>query len=125
MDNVLVGPNPSDEDAVLSDADSLAALRALLHSEHTAGPDELPDLMTHAGRLVCADEVELYLVDYDQTMLLPLTSAVDEGRPFSAGFVIEKTLPGRAFSDMRQEVSSAADGWLVWTPVSTERPAAA
>jgi phosphoserine phosphatase RsbU/P len=102
---------------VLSDADGLAALRALLHSEHTAGPDGLPHLMIQAGRLVGADEVELYLVDYDQTVLLPLTAAVDEGMPSSAGFVVEKTLPGRAFSDMRQEVSSAADGWLVWTPV--------
>src|SRR3954454_24271330 len=88
-----------------------------MHSEHTAGPDGLPDLMTHAGRLLGADEVELYLVDYDQTVLLPLTWGVDEGMSSSAGFVVEKTLPGRAFRDMRQEMSSAADGWLVLTPV--------
>jgi phosphoserine phosphatase RsbU/P len=99
---------------IVSDADSLTALRTLLHSAHLAGPDTLPALVSDAGAAFGADAVELYLVDYDQTLLVPLRQPDVEGR---GELPVEGTVAGRAFTDIAQHVSSADDGSLVWTPV--------
>jgi hypothetical protein len=102
----------------MSDSDSLAAVRALLDCSHLAGPDSLPELVTRAGALIGADSVELFLVDYDQTVLVPLAAHV-AGAAGSAHveLSVESTLAGRAFTDVAQQVSSVGDGSTVWTPV--------
>jgi serine phosphatase RsbU (regulator of sigma subunit) len=94
----------------------LAALRALLHSSHLAGPDNLPGLLTAAGSLIGADGVELYLIDYDQTVLVALSAHVGAGHA-STEFAVDSTLAGRAFTDTSQQISATTDGSLVWSPV--------
>jgi phosphoserine phosphatase RsbU/P len=106
----------------MSDADSLGAMRLLLHSAHLAGPDQLPQLITEAGRLIGAQAVDLFLVDYDQTRLIPLRPTEDDPEA-ARGVSIEGTVAGRAFTEVAQQVSSSAERLLVWTPVldGTER----
>jgi hypothetical protein len=96
------------------------ALRNLLRSSHLAGPDDLPTLATAAGQALGAVSATVYLADYDQVMLIPLIaprSVVEEPMP------IEGTLAGRAYADLRQQVSAAGDRPTLWTPIldGTER----
>ena len=104
------------------DDGGLAALRVLLRSTHLAGPDDLPALVTAAGDALGVERAVLYLVDYDQVLLVPLVA------PQAAGDVpqavpVEGTLAGRAFSDVAQHVTTAGEGRALWTPVlnGTER----
>jgi len=103
---------------------ALDALRFLLRSSHLAGADELPLLVTAAGGRLGADSAVLYVVDYDQALLVPL---IPTGKPVHAPAAeplpIEGTLAGRAFADLVQHTSTAADGPTLWTPVldGTER----
>src|SRR4051794_41916970 len=67
----------------------LAALRVLLRSSHLAGPDDLPALVSAAGRQLGAARTVLYLADYDQLLLVPLAAAgaaaAGEGTTAGAG----------------------------------------
>jgi len=66
----------------------------------------------------------LYLVDYDQVLVVPLTAAGDPpGAVAGEPVAIEGTLAGRAFTALVQQISSAGPGWTLWTPVldGTER----
>jgi hypothetical protein len=113
----------------------LAALRVLLSSARLAGPDDLPDLVAVACRELGAGPVVLYLVDYDQALLVPLlnaepaggqarTTAEDAAVEIADGpLVIDGTLAGRAYSDLVQLTSTAGPALTVWTPVldGTER----
>ena len=60
-------------------ARTLAALRVLLRSSHLAGPDDLPALVHLAGAELGAGRAVLYLVDYDQVLLLPLQAGGGPG----------------------------------------------
>ena len=97
----------------MTDGESLAALRSMLHTSHLTGPDGLPELVAEAGRLIGADAVVLYVIDYDQTTLVPLPRA-EESRPELA---VDGTLAGRVFADVAQHVARVGDGAHVWTPV--------
>lgn len=105
-----------------SDERALAALRVLLRSSHLSGPSDLPDLVLAAGEELGVAEARIYLVDYEQTWLVPLTGAppkVDH----SDAILIDGTLPGLVFSDIRQHTSTAEHVTTLWLPVldGTER----
>ena len=103
---------------------ALGALRLLLRSTHFAGADDLPVLVSGAGAQLGALEVQLYLVDYDQVLLVPLTAAGDPpGAVAREPVAIEGTLAGRAFTALVQHISGAGAGCTLWTPVldGTER----
>ena len=129
---------------------TLAALRVLLRSSHLAGPDDLPALVQSAGAELGAGGAVLYLVDYDQILLVPLQAGEGPGAAPAAEselapavqahddqerdndahdddvdgpLVISSTLAGRAYSDVTQQMSTSGPGVTVWTPVldGTER----
>ena len=105
-----------------SDHRALTTLRTLLRSSHLAGPSDLPDLVMAAGEALGVAEARVYLVDYEQVWLVPLTAApprVDHGDAIP----IDGTVPGRVFSDIRQHASTADGATTLWSPVlnGTER----
>lgn len=99
---------------------ALSALRLLLRSSHLAGPDDLPALVEGACRLLGAVRSRLYLIDYDQVLLVPLSA---DARIDLDVLSVEGTLAGRAFSDLVQHISAAGGLPTLLTPVldGTER----
>lgn len=96
----------------MHDSRALGALRVLLRSTHLASADDLPALVAAAAAELGADRGTLYVVDYDQTLLVPLVEAgLAEPLP------VEGTLAGRTFSDVVQHVSAADEGRGLWSPV--------
>ena len=103
---------------------ALGALRLLLRSTHLAGADDLPVMVSGAGAQLGAVDAQLYLVDYDQVLLVPLSAAGDPpGAVAREPVAIEGTLAGRAFTALVQHTSGTGAGWTLWTPVldGTER----
>ena len=94
------------------DARTLAALQLLLRSSHLSAPDRLPGLVEAAGGLLGGAKTTLWLVDYDQVELVPMSSDGD-GRPVP----VEGTLAGRCFSDLVQHTSTIGAMQVLWTPV--------
>lgn len=95
----------------------LSALRVLLRSAHLAGADDLPDLVSGAGKQLAAERAVLYLIDYDQTLLVPLHPPAGSAAP-SAPVAIEGTLAGRTFTDLGQHTGTTRHArGAVWTPV--------
>jgi hypothetical protein len=91
-----------------------AALRLLVRGVHFARPDDLPELAMRAGRELGAHDTFLYLVDYDQVVLVRMTAT----GPGEQIFAIEGTLAGRAFSDLHLVDSTSADGaFTIWAPL--------
>lgn len=102
------------------DSRALNALRALLRASHLASADDLPALVDAAAEELGAVGGVLYVIDYDQALLVPLLgSAGTAAEPIP----VDGTLAGRTFSDVVQHVSAAGDRGSLWSPVldGTER----
>lgn len=93
----------------------LAALRSLLRSSHVVSPDDLPEMVSTAGGHLGAERAVLYLVDYEQVVLVPLQHPAADERMATVG--IDGTLAGRCFTDVTQHVTRAGEGVSTWTPV--------
>ncbi|GGM88226.1 phosphatase [Lentzea pudingi] len=92
---------------------SLAALVRLLDGMHQAPPERLPLVAATAGRALGL-EITIYLVDYEQGVLHPLSDRPDQGL---VPLGVDSTLPGRAFR-MIETVFSGADGRpRLWVPL--------
>lgn len=65
------------------DERALAAVRTLLRASHLAGPSALPRLVAEAADRLGAEAARLYLVDYEQSWLVPVHGS--EGTGPSAG----------------------------------------
>src|SRR4051794_25967740 len=82
-----------------------AMLTALLRRSHSLHPDDVPDAVADAAALIGATEVVVYLVDYDQRLLVPLPGrsgpAQGEGEPDPLDPLepldIDATIAGRAY----------------------------
>jgi serine phosphatase RsbU (regulator of sigma subunit) len=94
--------------------DGCAALRYLIRQSKHARPDDLPALVAAAGTLLGAQESVLYLVDYDQVVLVPLLEAVPAHRETVR---VDGTLAGRAFVDIAPKVTRTEPSGTVWVPV--------
>ena len=82
----------------------LRLLGQLLDASHDLAPDALAAAVTRAALAMDADDVAIYLVDYEQTLLVPLADGSD--RP---PLEIDATLAGRAFADIAvQEADTKA-----------------
>ncbi|MFC3686813.1 PP2C family protein-serine/threonine phosphatase [Aquipuribacter hungaricus] len=62
------------------DERALAAVRTLLRASHLAGPSSLPLLVAEAGERLGAEAARLYLVDYEQSWLVPVHGSGRTGR---------------------------------------------
>lgn len=88
-------------------------LSSLLHATHLMEPVDLPGAVAERARGLGAAETVLYLADYGQTVLRPLTGP---GVPARRELAIEGTVAGRAFRRVEVIGSSAGGGrhrrWL-------------
>jgi hypothetical protein len=75
------------------DDPGLRLLGHLLEASHDLAPDQLVAAVTRAGKAVDAEDVAIYLVDYEQTRLVPLPDGTDR-----APLEIDTTLAGRAYA---------------------------
>lgn len=90
-----------------------AALGAMLHRVHFAGPDELPDLARAAGHELGAEDTVMYLVDYDQVVLVPLQRDVLDRRALQ----VEGTVAGRVFSEITLMSVNTGRHLTIWGPL--------
>jgi phosphoserine phosphatase RsbU/P len=100
----------------------LPALRLLLHASNHARADDLPFLATQAAAAMGARAGFLYLVDYDQVMLLPMLDdrpAGDATLGTRTPIAMEGTLAGRCFTEVAvQSAAATSDGpYTVWAPL--------
>jgi hypothetical protein len=90
----------------------LRLLGHLLDASHDLAPDEVVAAAAEAGRALDAEDLAIYLVDYDQTLLVPL--------PDGAGrtpLEIDTTLAGRAFSAVAVQDADTGSGRRLWLPL--------
>ena len=100
--------DPRDEDV----AGPLAALTTLLRRTHLRPPDLLPSAVREAvGHLDV--QATVYLADYAQTVLVPMTEA---GAPALPVLPIDSTLAGRAYRMVAIQTAAGDDPHL-WMPI--------
>jgi sigma-B regulation protein RsbU (phosphoserine phosphatase) len=92
----------------------------LLSGSRQAAPEDLPALITQAGKFLGADDMIVHLVDYDQVQLIPLT-ALDAPSPDT--MPVDGTLAGRAFTLSEVHEGATEVGFRLWIPLldGTER----
>jgi serine phosphatase RsbU (regulator of sigma subunit) len=96
-------------------------LTSLIDASHLLPPDGLPALVAEHVRALGASDVVLYLVDYEQRMLMPM---VDDRSGKAEELSIDGTVAGRAFRTVTvQEVPGPEGGQRRWIPIvdGTER----
>ncbi|HEX3620743.1 MAG TPA: PP2C family protein-serine/threonine phosphatase [Acidimicrobiales bacterium] len=100
----------------MSDVDAGAReLVDLLNASHLAVPDDVPMLIVEHARALGVDDAALYLVDYEQRVLVPLPNA--EG-PDRSEVVIDTTLAGRCYRTLDIQQTTGDDGrGRIWAPV--------
>ncbi|HET6755151.1 MAG TPA: PP2C family protein-serine/threonine phosphatase [Jiangellaceae bacterium] len=91
-----------------------AALVDMLQRAHLCQPDELPaEINAAVSRLGL--EITVYLVDYEQHRLWPLT---ERGKPTADPLSVDGTLAGRAFASVRtMAAGEAARPDRLWVPM--------
>jgi hypothetical protein len=97
-------------------------LNELLRRTHLGGPSDLPAVVAEPARRIGARSVVLYLIDYEQRLLVPVTGPQDQD---AAPLSVTGTVAGRAFSTTTILRSSwdGAHGQRLWLPLldGTER----
>jgi serine/threonine protein phosphatase PrpC len=94
----------------------------LLRRTHLGGPSELAAMVAEPARRIGARSVVLYLIDYEQRVLVPVVGPHDED---AAALSVAGTVAGRAFSTtsiLRSSLEEAR-GQRLWLPLldGTER----
>src|SRR5215217_5477986 len=90
----------------------LALLGHLLDASHDLAPDELVAGVARAGQALDAEDVVIYLVDYEQTVLVPLPDGTDRTL-----LEIDATLAGRAFAAIAIQEAETESGRRLWLPL--------
>ena len=90
----------------------LALLGHLLDASHDLAPDELVAAVAQAGQALDAEDVVIYLVDYEQTVLVPLPDGTDRTL-----LEIDATLAGRAFAAIAVQEADTESGRRLWLPL--------
>ena len=92
-----------------------AALDELLLASHLMAPDEMPQLAARAAERLGATSGVLWVVDYEQVLLVPVLPPRAEPR---ASVSVEGTLAGRAFRTVEPVEGEADDGARrLWVPL--------
>ena len=90
----------------------LELLGYLLEASHDLAPDDLVAAVTRAGQAVDASDAAIYLVDYEQTRLVPLPNGTDR-----APLEIDATVAGRAFAAIAAQEVDTGSGRRLWLPL--------
>jgi serine phosphatase RsbU (regulator of sigma subunit) len=94
------------------DDPGLRLLGHLLEASHDLAPDELVAAVTQAGQAMDADDVAIYLADYEQTLLVALPDGTDR-----TPLAIDATLAGRAFTALAVQEADSGAGQQLWLPL--------
>ncbi len=97
--------------------DQSAGERMLLHvldAAHLTRPDRLPGLVAEAARHIGADDVAVYVVDYAQVLLVPLTVEGTEREVVR----IDSTLAGLAFRRVEMQETDEGGRARLWVPLT-------
>jgi hypothetical protein len=103
-----------------SDAALADTLSELLRRTYLSAPSDLAAAIAEQARPLGAHDVVLYLIDYEQRMLVPLDDAArGDLKPLS----VDGTIAGRAFRTTSVLRSSSEEGERLWLPLldGTER----
>jgi hypothetical protein len=90
----------------------LRLLGHLLEASHNLAPDDVVAVVRRAGKAVNAADVAIYLVDYEQMLLVPVPDGT--GR---APLAIDTTLAGRAFAAIAVQEADLESGRRLWLPL--------
>lgn len=90
----------------------LSALLTLLEGTQLAPPDRLAEITDAAGQAIGV-HITVYLVDYDQRYLHPISPA----EPGAETFEVDTTLPGRAYRLVQQLPSASSGQPRLWVPL--------
>jgi serine phosphatase RsbU (regulator of sigma subunit) len=90
----------------------LELLGHLLEGSHDLAPDNIVAAVTAAGKALDAEDLAIYLVDYEQTVLVPLPDGTDR-TPLG----IDTTLAGRAFAAVAVQEADSGVGRRLWLPL--------
>jgi Stage II sporulation protein E (SpoIIE) len=90
----------------------LEMLGHLLEASHDLAPDQIVAAVAQAGRALDAEDVAIYLVDYEQTVLVPLADDTDR-----TPLEIDATLAGRAFAALAVQETDTESGRRLWLPL--------
>jgi hypothetical protein len=87
-------------------------LGSLLDVSHDLAPDDLVAAVKQAGQALDAEDLAIYLVDYEQTLLVPLPDGSDR-----TALEIDTTLAGRAFAAITVQEADTGSGRRLWLPL--------
>jgi hypothetical protein len=97
--------------------DPQAALLEMLDEAHELPPWLVPLWASRHARALGASEITIYLHDYEQRILVPLSKEA-VGSEVLGTLAIDGTIAGRAYAQTEQLDSPADDGGTVlWTPL--------
>lgn len=101
--------------SLTTEAPGVQQLVNLLRASHLVVPDDLPGLIVQHAKGVGADDAALYLVDYEQRVLVPVPNRDGQARE---EVVIDTTLAGRCYRtlDIQQTIGEDGRGRM-WVPV--------
>ena len=91
-----------------------AALDTILRAAHLMAPDEIPDLATEGARHLGVETTVIWLIDYEQSTLVPLLGRDDEDRRHLS---VDGSLAGRAFRSVEVVETDAPGGRRLWVPL--------
>jgi hypothetical protein len=104
-----------------SDTSVADMLNELLRRTYLSSPSDLGAVIAEQARRIGAHDVALYLIDYEQRTLVPLSGPRRDRQPLS----VEGTIAGRAFktTSIQRSSSEDGDGQRLWLPLldGTER----
>ncbi|MGH9263453.1 MAG: PP2C family protein-serine/threonine phosphatase [Acidimicrobiales bacterium] len=87
----------------------------VVRGAHLLVPDDVPGLLVEHAKGLGAEDAALYLVDYEQRVLVPVPNRDGPGRE---EVVIDTTLAGRCYRTLETQTTIGDDGGVrVWAPV--------
>ncbi len=87
----------------------------LLQAAHMAVPDDVPALIVEHAEALGVDDAALYLVDYEQRVLVPVPN---RDGPVRDEVVIDTTLAGRCYRMLEtQQITGENGRGRIWVPV--------
>jgi serine phosphatase RsbU (regulator of sigma subunit) len=92
-----------------------AALDRVLRRARLMAPDQMPALAAEGARCLGAATTVMWLVDYEQSSLVPLLGPA--GAPDRAHLSVDGSLAGRAFRAVELVETDAVDGRRLWVPL--------
>jgi hypothetical protein len=90
----------------------LELLGHLLEASHDLAPDAIVAAVARAGQALDVEDVAIYLVDYEQTLLVPLPDGT-----VRTPLEIDTTLAGRAFAAIAVQEADLGPGRRLWLPL--------